>query len=123
MAVGDTSNDNDILVYDPSVDIWSSLSVPQSSINSSSTSSWTPCRAAVHKGLVYLIGNRQITIIKVLSKFKALIIYYRDNKLSNEFYKLDLNNFDQGLLHQDHYKDIRSAPSFTSCEGYLYMIR
>ena len=72
MAAGDTSKDDDILIYDPSVDIWSSLLLPSSPINGSSLQSWRPCRAAVHKSLVYLIGNRQSTYFPI-SNHQTLI--------------------------------------------------
>ena len=100
------------LVYDPAVDLWTPVTL------SSPDPDWRPSRAAVHRDAVYFLGNRS-------TPHSAAITHcsnnFRDGQICKDFYKIDLNQGCQ-ILEQEHFKDDRNQPSFSSCDGYLYLI-
>ena len=104
------------LVYDPAADLWSPL--PQSSSVPGPGPDWSPCRAVVHKSAVYFLGNRSVTKVDFLTKY--FLQLFRNGKISNDFYKLNVNQGCQ-LVEEEPFKDDRTHSSFSSCDGYLYL--
>ena len=104
------------LVYDPAVDLWTPVTL--SSSDPGPDPDWRPSRAAVHRDAVYFLGNRS-------TPHSAAITHCsnnsRDGQISKDFYKVDLNHGCQ-ILEQEHFKDDRDQSSFSSCDGYLYLI-
>ena len=93
------------LVYDPSVDLWSPLTIVSTitSEDGDPQQLWSPCRATVHKAFIYLLGNR-------------------DSTLANDFYLVDMNHLAGGLVEQQPFREARVAPSVSSCDCYLYLV-